>query len=222
VGVLARRHDRLVEAAAEAGPGALAVTCDVTDEAACRRAIDEAASGLGGIDALVYASGIGPLSRIADTDAETWRRTFDTNVVGASVVTAAALPHLQSSKGAAAYLSSVSASLTPPWPGLAAYAVTKAALDKMVEAWRAEHPAVGFTRVIVGDCGGGEGHGMSEFPTEWDGELATEIAPIWIERRYMTGSLMDVDELVTALDTVLRCGASASIPSIAVVPRPPA
>ncbi len=94
----------------------------------------------------MYATGIGPLARIEDLDASTWRRAFDTNAVGAALVTAAALPHLQASHGAAAYLSSVSASLTPPWPGLAAYLVSKAALDKMVEAWRTEHPEVGFTR----------------------------------------------------------------------------
>ncbi len=85
--------------------------------------------GLGGIDALVYATGIGPLGRLADTDAETWRRTFDTNVIGAALVTAAAIPHLTESRGVAAYLSSVNGSLTPPWPGLGAYAVSKAALE---------------------------------------------------------------------------------------------
>jgi NADP-dependent 3-hydroxy acid dehydrogenase YdfG len=32
VALLARRHDRLVDAAKEAGAGALAIRCDVTDE----------------------------------------------------------------------------------------------------------------------------------------------------------------------------------------------
>ena len=86
---------------------------------------------------------------------------FDTNVIGASIVTSAAIGELTASGGTAAYLSSVSASLTPPWPGLGAYAVSKAALDKLVEAWRAEYPHVGFTRVVVGDCGGGEGDATS-------------------------------------------------------------
>jgi NAD(P)-dependent dehydrogenase (short-subunit alcohol dehydrogenase family) len=92
VALLARRRDRLERAAAEAGTSARAVPCDVTDAESCRAAIDEAASHLGGIDALVYATGVGPLARIADIDAETWRRAFDTNVIGASLVTAAALP----------------------------------------------------------------------------------------------------------------------------------
>ena len=221
VALLARRHDRLVDAAEEAGPGSLAIACDVTEAASCDAAIDEAATGLGGIDSLVYAPGVGPLVRLADTDAGTWRRTFDTNVLGAALVTAAALPHLTASGGVAAYLSSVSASVTPPWPGLGAYAVTKAALDKLVEAWRGEHPRVGFTRVVVGDCAGGDGESMTEFASGWDSELATEVGTIWWERRYLSGALLEVEELVRVMDTVLRCGASASIPSVTVAPRPP-
>lgn len=220
VALLARRHDRLVDAAKEAGPGALAIRCDVTDESSCRDAIAEAAAGLGGIDALVYATGIGPLSRIEDLDAATWRRAFDTNAIGASLVTAAALPHLQASRGAAAYLSSVSASLTPPWPGLSAYLVSKAALDKMVEAWRTEHPEVGFTRVTVGDCPGGEGDAMTQFANDWDPDLAVELGPVWMQRGLMNGGFIEVEELVTLVHDVVQHGASVSIPIVAITPRP--
>jgi NAD(P)-dependent dehydrogenase (short-subunit alcohol dehydrogenase family) len=220
VALLARRRGRLDDAAKEAGPGTLAVECDVTDEASCRAAIAAAAAELGGIDALVYAPGIGPLARLVDTDAETWRRVFDTNVTGAALVTTAAVPHLTESAGTAVYLSSVSASLTPPWPGLGAYAVSKAALDKLVEAWRAEHPGIGFTRLVVGDCAGGEGDSMTGFTEGWDGELAAELATIWVERKYIAGSLIDVEHLVTVVDAVLRGGATLSMPSVTVAPRP--
>ncbi len=196
------------------------VECDVTDEPSCRSAIAEAAAGLGGIDALVYAPGIGPLARLVDTDAATWRAAFDTNVTGAAIVTSAAIPHLTASGGTAAYLSSVSASLTPPWPGLGAYAVSKAALDKLVEAWRAEHPSVGFTRVVVGDCAGGEGDSMTEFPMQWDPDLATELGTEWLNRGYLSGTLIDVDHLVTLVDAVLRGGATLSVPSVTLAPRP--
>jgi NAD(P)-dependent dehydrogenase (short-subunit alcohol dehydrogenase family) len=220
VALLARRRQRLVDAAAAAGPGALAIECDVTDERSCRAAIDEAATGLGGIDALVYAPGIGPLARLVDTDAETWRRVFETNVTGAALVTAAALPHLEASAGTAAYLSSVSASLTAPWPGLGAYGVSKAALDRLVDAWRVEHPGIGFTRVVVGDCAGGEGDGATGFADGWDPALATELAPIWLSRGYLSGALIAVDDLVRVVDAVLRGGASVSVPSVTVAPRP--
>jgi NAD(P)-dependent dehydrogenase (short-subunit alcohol dehydrogenase family) len=219
VALLARRKDRLDEAAKEAGANAVPITCDVTDETSARNAIDQAARELGGIDALVYATGIGLLRRLADVSADDWRRMFDTNVIGAALVTGAALPYLTESQGTAAYLSSISSSLTPPWPGLGSYAVSKAALNKLVEAWRAEHPSIGFTLVTVGDCAGGEGDSMTGFANDWDMELAMEMHPIWVSRAYMAGALIEVDEVVTAVHRVLQCGPGATIPSIVVTPR---
>jgi NAD(P)-dependent dehydrogenase (short-subunit alcohol dehydrogenase family) len=222
VALLARRHDWLVDAAKEAGNGALAIQCDVTNQTSCEQAIEDAAKGLGGIDAVVYSTGVGVLNRLTDIDADTWRWAFETNVIGASLITSAALPHLKESAGVAAYLSSISASLTPPWPGLGAYAVTKAALDKLVEAWRAEHPDIGFTRVVVGDCAGGEGASMTGFANNWDPEIAAEFYPTWISRNYISGTLLEVDELVRVIDYVARSGAGTSIPSVTVTPRPAA
>jgi NAD(P)-dependent dehydrogenase (short-subunit alcohol dehydrogenase family) len=217
--LLARRQERLEGAAKEAGPGTLAIICDVTSTESCQAAVTEAAEGLGGIDALVYAPGVGPLVRLADMDADTWRHVFDTNVIGASLVTAAALPHLTESSGTAVYLSSVSASVTPPWPGLGAYAVSKAALDKLVEAWRAEHPTVGFSRVVVGECLGGEGDSVPGFADGWDQDLAAELMPVWFARNYMSGSFVGIEDLISVVDTVLRQGAVA-ISSVTVSPRP--
>jgi hypothetical protein len=47
-----------------------------------------------------------------------------------------------------------------------------------------------------------------------------ELYPIWSARNYLAGTLIEVDELVTVVDAVLRGGASLSIPSITVAPRP--
>lgn len=221
VALMARRVDKLTDAAKEAGPGTLVFGCDVTDAGRCRSAIDEAASALGGIDALVYTPGVGHLSAIEDLDVETWRSAFDTNVIGASIATAAALPHLKSSSGSAIFLSTVSASQMPPWPGLGAYAVSKAALDKLVEAWNGEHGDVGFTRVVVGDCAGGEGDAQTQFTTGWDPELASKYGLEWFNRKYIAGSLMDVEELVQVVHSIAALGASARIPSVVVAPRPP-
>ena len=218
VALLARRHERLVDAAAEAGPGAVAVQCDVTDENSCRDAIEEAATKLGGIDGLVYSTGIGPLSRIEDLTAEVWRRAFDTNVIGASLVTSAALPYLKEVSGSVAFMSSVSASFTPPWPGFAAYNVSKAALDKLVDSWRTEHPSVGFTRIVMGDSAGGEGHGATEFPTGWDMDYFMEMHSEWTAKGLLAGVLLEVEELLAIVDLVLT--RKATIPSVTLIPRP--
>jgi NAD(P)-dependent dehydrogenase (short-subunit alcohol dehydrogenase family) len=219
VALLARRVDRLVDAAKEAGPGSLAIGCDVTDAASCQSAIDEAAQGLGGIDALVYTPGIGHLGRLVDTDADTWRRVFETNVIGAAMVSNAVIPHLRESGGIVAYLSSIAGSLTGPWPGLVTYATSKAALNTLIEGYQVENPTIGFTRVVVGDCAGGEGPSMTEFASSWDMDVLMEFHPLWEKGNYLSGTLMNVEELVSAVHTVLKVGASATIPTVAVVPR---
>jgi NAD(P)-dependent dehydrogenase (short-subunit alcohol dehydrogenase family) len=217
--LLARRKERLEGAAKEAGPDSVAIACDVTSTESTQSAIAEAAEWLGGIDALVYTPAIGPLQALVDIDAETWRQVFDTNVIGAAIVTAAAIPHLSATNGIAAYLSSVSASLTPPWPGLGAYGVSKAALDKLVEAWRAEHPSIGFTRVVVGDCAGGEGDSMTGFADGWDPERMGDFYAQWAARKYLADSLIDVEELVTVVDSIVRHGSSLSLHSVTVAAR---
>jgi NAD(P)-dependent dehydrogenase (short-subunit alcohol dehydrogenase family) len=220
VALLARRQDRLERAAQESGPNAVPIVCDVTDEQSVDAAITAAADALGGIDGLVYATGIGELARLVDHDVAMWQRAFATNVIGAWSVTKAVLPHLAQSQGSVAYLSSVSASITQPWPGLGSYAVSKAALDKLVEAWRAEHPQIGFTRVVVGDTAGGDGESLTEFANSWDQDVAAEVMPEWFARKYIAGTLMDIDELVRAVETVLRTGATVCIQSVTVAPRP--
>ena len=46
----------------------------------------------------------------------------------------------------------------------------------------AEHPEIGLTRLIVGECGGGEGDGQSPFASAWDKDLALELFPVWTSR----------------------------------------
>ncbi len=182
--LLARRRPRIEAAAKEAGSTTVAIECDVTDEESCRAAINDAADALGGIDALIYTPAIGPLVRMVDTDAETWRRVFDTNVIGAALATAAARK--------AVYLSSDAGPFGPPWPGLGAYGVSKAALEQLVDAWRAEYPDIGFTCLIVGECGGGEGDAATGMNVGWDMDLAMKAVPLCCSRGCLPGKLMPV------------------------------
>ena len=214
VALLARRRERIEKAAAEAGADAVAVGCDVTDEASVRSAIRAAADALGGIDNIVYTPAIGSVVRLVDTDAETWSRVFATNVTGAAIATAAAIPFLTESAGKVVYLSSDAGTYGPPWPGLAAYGVSKAALERLIEAWRAEHPGVGFTSLIVGECAGGDGDSATGFSTGWDRELAGEFYPQWISRGCMPGQLMPVEDLVEVVHTILQTKSATSMPVV--------
>ncbi|OBA86633.1 short-chain dehydrogenase [Mycobacteriaceae bacterium 1482268.1] len=220
VAFLARRLDRLVNAAKDAGNGATAVAVDVTDGDTCQRAMAQVVEEFGGLDALVYTTGVGILGPLAEMTADQWGNLFATNVTGASLITAAAAPHLAAAAGSAVYLSSLSASYSAPWPLLGAYAVSKAALDKLVEAWRIEHPNIGFTRLAVGDCFGGEGDSQTEFNKAWDPEALEKAIRYWMEHGYMQGGLVEADHLVHMVHSVLACGNSSFIPHLTLAPRP--
>jgi NAD(P)-dependent dehydrogenase (short-subunit alcohol dehydrogenase family) len=214
VALLARRIERLERAAKDAGPAAVAIECDVCDEDSVRSAVDAAAEALGGIDSVVYTPAVGPLVRLVDTDAETWRRVFDTNVIGAALATAAAVPHLTASEGKVVYLSSDAGTYGPPWPGLGAYGVSKAALERLVESWRAEHPDVGFTCLVVGECAGGKGDAATGITSGWDMDLAAKTFPLWVSRGCLPAEVMPVEDLIEVVHTILSTNSATSMPMV--------
>ena len=214
VALLARRLKRLERAAEEAGPEAVAIECDVCDEKSIRSAIDTAAEALGGIDNVVYTPAVGPLVRLVDTDQDTWRRVFDTNVVGAALATAAAVPYLTASGGKVVYLSSDTGTYGPPWPGLGAYGVSKSALERLIESWRGEHPEIGFTCLVVGECAGGEGDAQTGMMTGWDMDLVAKAFPLWSAKGCLPGEVMPVADLIDIVHTILSTNSATSMPLV--------
>jgi NADP-dependent 3-hydroxy acid dehydrogenase YdfG len=192
----ARRMERLEELATEC-PGALPLACDVRDGSACRELMERSVEALGGLDAIVYCVGQATLSALESADAELWRHSVDVNLIGASLVTAAALPHLVESRGKAVFLSSIAADDDPPRPGLGLYVCAKAALNKLVVAWQAEHREVGFTRVSVGDTG------ATEMASEWDPSVGSQYVAQWVERGYLFGQAMLPDAVARHLVSIL-------------------
>ncbi len=206
----ARRADRLAELAAEL-PGAAAVPCDVRDPAACEAAVAAAVETRGGLDALVYCSGLAQLLDVAEADADAWRVALETNLVGASLLTRAALPHLAESRGRAVYLSSISSLDHPPRRGMGLYVVSKAALDKLVAVWQVEHPEVSFTRVSVGDTG------ATEMGRDWDPERGGPQVREWIQRGLLFGRAMDPASVGRHLADLLASEETVAVSRI--VPR---
>ncbi|MGH9093590.1 MAG: SDR family oxidoreductase, partial [Acidimicrobiales bacterium] len=197
---------------------ATAVGCDVRDGASCRRAVAAAERRLGGLDSLVYCSGIGHLGPLRDTGADVWRAIIDTNVVGASLVTAAAVDHLTPG-GHAIYLSSDAVAFHPPPVGIGAYAVSKAALDQLVAAWQVEHPSVHFTRVVVGPTAGGDGLDRTELADGWDPAHLEHYLGAWASTGFMGGGLMDAADLAGSVCHLLTL--SAYVPVLHLAPPPP-
>ncbi len=207
----ARREEALQAAVAEAKGEAHALRCDVCDETSCRDLVRGACERLGGLDGLVYATGTARPILLAEAGSARWAEILETNLVGASLVTREALPHLEASRGRAIYLSSITAEDPVPRAGMALYAVSKAALNKLIQAWQGENPAVGFTRLQVGDTLG-TGFG--------DGWTAEELGFVkdWAASGLMFGRTMkpqDVAEQIALLLTTRE-----AVPSMTLQPRP--
>jgi len=199
VAFAARRKELVDSAAAEAGNGAIGVVCDVRDPASCAAVVADTVGAFGGLDAIVYSTAIDLLVRIEEADLETWTNTFATNVFGAGLVTAAALPHLKAAKGRAIYVSA--SSIDRPLPGMGVYAASKYALETMVKAWQGEHPDLCFANVRVGSA---LGTGVTE---SWDRELLTELSALWGAKNYVhdngPGGPMTVEGAASAILAVL-------------------
>lgn len=93
-------HDRFMKEFAAAQPGAGVTRADVSSETDVDRLFDEAAVGLGGLDALVNNAGIsGPTGRIEDLDPADWRRCIDVDLTGSFLCARKAVPMLRASGG---------------------------------------------------------------------------------------------------------------------------
>jgi NAD(P)-dependent dehydrogenase (short-subunit alcohol dehydrogenase family) len=211
VAFAARRQEACAAAAKEAGGTAIGLRCDVTSEDECRQVIADTVEQLGGLDDVVYSTGAISLVSLEEADAEWWRRTFETNVMGASLITKYALPHLRQSTGSVVYLSSVS-SIGAVWPGVGVYTATKAALNRMVETWRSEHPEVGFTRIFVGPTDN------SATGTEFDMSAAEHMGR-WPGLGIQSGAMCTPDCVSEAVELVLN--SNSRVWDVTVVPKDP-
>ena len=61
---------------------------------------------------------------------------------------------------------------------------------------------------------------MTGFADEWDPELMMSFHSVWQSRNYLAGAFVDVEDLTSVVDSVLQGGASVSLHSVTVAPRP--
>jgi NAD(P)-dependent dehydrogenase (short-subunit alcohol dehydrogenase family) len=128
----------VLDRAAEGPAGFAYVQADVTDDAAVRRAVDEAIGTLGGLDVLVNNAGIGAQGTVEANADDEWHRVYDVNVVGIVRVTRAALPALRRSSNAA-IVNTSSIAATAGLPNRALYSATKGAVAALTRAMAADH-----------------------------------------------------------------------------------
>ena len=111
-------------------------TADVSVAADAARTINETLNAWGRVDILVNNAGAGAILPMADATAEKIAGIFAVNVLGPSLLSAAALPYLVASKGSIVDVSSTVGH--KPAVGLSHYAASKAALDHLTRCWALE------------------------------------------------------------------------------------
>ena len=78
--------------------GAAAFACDVCDEKAIEKTVNEIAAHFGQIDVLVNGAGILSVAKIPDIQREEWDRILGVNLSGSFFMVQKALPYLKQSK----------------------------------------------------------------------------------------------------------------------------
>lgn len=136
----ARRKDRLDALAAKIGDNggkAVAVECDVADEASAHAFVERAVSELGRLDIVVNNAGVMLLGPIEGADTGEWRQMVEVNLLGLLYVTQAAIPHLrEGGKGHIVNISSVAGRTAAA--GVGVYNATKWGVTGFSEALRQE------------------------------------------------------------------------------------
>ncbi|HEX6249067.1 MAG TPA: SDR family oxidoreductase [Nocardioidaceae bacterium] len=194
------------------GSGHATVGADLADPDAVKRAVDEAAGVLGGLDVLVNNAGIfvaqPPLSTSYGVWRETWARTLATNLTGAANATFCALPHLLAA-GGGAVVNVTSRGAFRGEPDNPAYGASKAGLNAFTQSMalalaahdiRVAAVAPGFVqtemaREVLDGPGGDAVRNQSPF-----GRVASpeEVASavFWLASegaRFSTGTIIDVN-----------------------------
>lgn len=110
-----------------------------TDDA--RHTVAKAVGLWGRVDTLVNNAGAGAILPLADATAERITDIFSVNVLGPSLLAAAALPHLKETRGTIINVSSTFGHR--PAAGLSHYAASKAALEHLTRCWALELAPLG-------------------------------------------------------------------------------
>ncbi len=147
----ARSLDKLEMIAAQCeakGAKAIAVRCDVTQQADCENAIAQTIAKFGKLDVLVNNAGLSMHAWFEEiSNLDTFETLFRTNVMSAVWCTRAALPHLKISKGLIVGVSSLAGKTGVP--ARTTYCTSKFAMDGFFQALRLELRGTGVDVTMI-------------------------------------------------------------------------
>jgi NAD(P)-dependent dehydrogenase (short-subunit alcohol dehydrogenase family) len=157
VACLARPSPELASLAADHGDQVLAHGCDVSDPSAVNAAVAVAVERFGRLDIVINnAAMFHPFAFEAGGD-EMIRNHVELNLLGVAWMIRAAIPHLKATQGQIVSISSESVHM--PFPMLALYAATKAAVETLSTGLRDELRSDGIRISVLrsGTVAGGRG-----------------------------------------------------------------
>lgn len=125
-----------LEETADAHPNIVGMVADAASPDDVKRSIAKAVDLWGDLHVLVNNAGAGALIPLAEATADRIESIFAVNVLGPSLYAAAALPHLEKTKGSIINISSTFGH--KPVAGLSHYAASKAALEHLTRCWALE------------------------------------------------------------------------------------
>ncbi len=128
---------KTVAAIKESGGVAVAIEADLTNVAQCRRAVDAAAAGLGGLDVLVNNAGVTVERPFQETSEAHYNLMFDLNVRGYYFCAQQALPHMLA-RGSGSIVNISSVHGYAGYPSHVAYAGTKGAVNALTRTLAVE------------------------------------------------------------------------------------
>lgn len=140
--VTGRRPEPLRQTA-DLAPSIAARTADVRDENAVRQLVDHAIDRWGRLDTVINNAGAFAAAALADVTIEQINHLHGVNVVGPTLLTRAALPHLRDDRGTVINVSSTFGHRPTP-PGAAHYGASKAALEALTRSWAIELAPLGI------------------------------------------------------------------------------
>lgn len=138
----ADRANQVIQEIQRTGGKAIAVQANGSDPAANAQLIQQVVDQLGKLDILVNNAGVYITGGIAETDTSSYTQNFDLNVRGVYETTRAAVDHLNDN---GRIINIGSAVAIRAFPGVSAYAGSKAAVAAFTRAWAKELGGRGIT-----------------------------------------------------------------------------
>lgn len=130
--LVGRREAALRGTAGKVGE-ALVVPADLADPDAAPHVVEQVVQRWGRVDAIVNNAGVADPAPIEETTTERLRRVFEINVHGPARLITAVWPWFVTQR-AGCVVNITSMAVVDPFPGLAVYAASKAALDSLTRS----------------------------------------------------------------------------------------